>query len=341
MNRKKLIEANHDWELFVGTLSEDEKQGLTGLSEAIAVNRIYFYAETGDALRFDQAVNTLSNRNLYDKDLVPVIYNFYLERGMHQAAYSYIRGAKKFIQDFDGSTPNDIEALYSNAITEGLLQSVKTGMSDLRSIGAKHIPLVTPDIVNDKRLLGEFILGELVHASKVLVDKIQGVKTIPHEDRYNDLLLATLRLRFQIWAWTITDQARKGSSPSGKNAGETDLIIEAGSQTIALFEALILTGKDSTKTQSHVLKPFGYDKKLDRYYMIVYYKGQPDSLEHTWTEYKKEVQASPFTPGFELDVAKGFEDISSKFDDVNHLKIARSIHGSNKVEMYHILIDLS
>lgn len=202
------------------------------------------------------------------------------------------------------------------------------------------MPLITPDIVNDKRALSEFILNEIVQASKVLVDKIHGIKKNPDEDRFNDLLLAILRLRFQVWAWSIHDQARTGSSPTGKSAGETDITIQAGNVTIALLEALILKGKNKANTQKHILKCFTYAKYLESYYMTIYFKGASKDFDKTWNDYKSNVLSCAFPAKFKIDLSKNFEDLTMKFDDVRHLKIAKSIH-DKEVKMFHIMINLS
>ena len=70
----------------------------------------------------------------------------------------------------------------------------------------KNISLVTPENINDQRNLNEFILYEIIQATRVLLDKIQSIQQIRDEDRFNDLLLAILRLRFPIWGWSIQNR---------------------------------------------------------------------------------------------------------------------------------------
>jgi hypothetical protein len=340
MNQVLLNQANQDWENFVSNLTDEERKGLSELEEPIASNNLYFFAASNDKVRFDQTVNKLSKRYLFDEEIIPTIYKFYVDRDLHELAFDYIKKAKEYLTESGTPISSIVQTIIDTSITSEVLESIKKSLVNIRSIKAKDLPLTTPDILNDKVILGEFILHEIIQASKVLLDKIQGVKTIPHEDRYNDLLLATLKLRFQIWAWSIHDQARKGSSPTGKSAGETDITIEAGNITIALFEALILKGKDKTETQKHVLKSFSYAKNLDRYYMVIYFKGAVTAFDTTWASYKQDVSTSSFITDFVFDIAKDFEDLSSKFDDVNHLKIAKSIHGKG-IEMYHVMINLS
>ena len=340
MNQALLNQANQRWEKFISNLTDDERKGLAEYSESIDSINLYFFVVTNDTIRFDQAVNRLSKRYLYDEEIIPVVYNFYRKRNLHELAFDYIQKANKYLTELGTITSTAVQTIIDNSITSKLLESIKKGLTNIREITAKDLPLTTPNIVNDKRTLSEFILHEIVQASKVLLDKIHGVKKNPEEDRYNDLLLATLRLRFQVWAWSIHDQARKGSSPTGKSAGETDITVEAGNITIALFEALILKSKNKKETEEHILKSFSYLRYLDRYYMIVYFKGMPNKYDYCWKSYKEDVFSSKFTADFTIDKSKGFEDLSSKFDDVNHLKIAKTIHGE-QVEVFHIMINLA
>ncbi|GHN02562.1 hypothetical protein WSM22_40510 [Cytophagales bacterium WSM2-2] len=341
MNSVLLNQANQDWNSFVNQLSEEEKKGLGEYADAIDSNNLFFYTASKDTARFDQILSRLPKRYLYDELAIPVIYQFYNERKLHELAYEYALQAEAFLAEEAIPVAENIQHIFNNSVTRHLLESLKRSLMMVRGLEARDLPLITPDVVNDKRILSEFILNEFVKASRILLDKIEGIKKNRHEDRFTDLLLAILKLRFDIWAWGIHDQARKGRSTSGIGAGETDLTIESGGNTIALFEALILSGKNKKETQKHVLKSFGYVKYLDRYFMVVYYLGAKARVDSTWASYKTDVSTAAFPPPFAFDAQKGFEDLSSKFGNVNHLRIAKSCHGSQGVEMFHLMIDLS
>jgi hypothetical protein len=340
MNQILLNKAKQDWDNFVENLTDEEKKELSLFSESIDSNNLHYFVASKDTIRFDQIINKLSKRHLYDEEVTPVIYNFYLERNLHELAYDYILKAEEYFNKEAIPISSTFQKLIDNSESSKLLSKYKISLERIRNLSPSKLPKITPDIINDKQSLGEFILHELVIASKVLIDKIHAIKQITHEDRFNDLFLAILRLRFQIWGWSIHDQARKGSSPTGKSAGETDITIEAGNITISLIEALILEGKNKSLTQKHVLKSFTYAKNLDRYYMIVYFKGAQPKLEHTWLEYKKDIESSIFSSSFTFNKTKSFEDLTSNFEDIHHLRIAKTIHGEN-IEMYHIMINLA
>lgn len=340
MNHSEIVLAYKEWESFVNNLTEEEKKGLIDFSESIEENNMHYYIAIKDTIRFDQTINRLSKEHKFSLDLIPNIYNFYIDRELNELGFDYLNKTEEYFNEMGITPSSEVQYLFDNAEDKNLFKKLKLGLEKIRTLKAKNIPFITPDILNDKNQLSEFILDELVQASKVLIEKIEGIKKNPDEDRYNDLLLAILRLRFQLWGWSIHDQARTGTSRTGKSAGETDLTIQSANITITLFEALILKGKNKSETQKHILKTFDYSKNLDRYYMIIYFKGKPDKFESTWNSYKKDASESSFKTNYKFNTAKGYEDLSNKFEDVRHLKIAKSIHGKN-IEMFHVMIDLS
>ncbi len=339
-NENAINKSKQDWDNFVNDLTAKEKKGLSFFSESIDSNSLHYFVQSKDTNRFDQIISKLSKRYLYNDEVTPLIYNFYIERNLFELAFNYILTAKEYFNKEAIPIPSIIQRLFDNSESSSLLSKYKISLERIRNLTPSKLPKITPDIVNDKHSLGEFILHEFVAASKILIDKIHGIKQITHEDRFNDLLLAILRLRFQIWGWSIHDQARRGSSPTGKSAGETDITIEAGNITISLIEALILKGSNKPLTQKHVLKSFTYAKNLDKYYMIIYFKGVQSKLEYAWKKYKENVQSIAFSSNFKFKKTKGFEDLTSDFEDIHHLRIARTIHGE-KIEMFHIMINLA
>ena len=86
MNIELLNQANQNWENFVSSLSDEEKKGLSELNESIAINRLYYLAAINDAKRFDQIINMLSKSFLYDVEIIPTIYKYYVERDLQELA---------------------------------------------------------------------------------------------------------------------------------------------------------------------------------------------------------------------------------------------------------------
>jgi len=334
--------AFQQWEEFTKNLKESDSSKLSELSEAIASNKLHYYAHVNDQKKLAQYIGVLSKAYLHDEEIVPLIYNYYLGMKLHETAFSYLKKSIASIELKGKPVPLFLRELEKSSVSTDLLGAFKNTLVNIRSIAASDLPSITPDVVNDKRNLNDFIFNELIQAAKVMTVKRDAAKKNPHEDRYNDLFLATLKLRFQIWGWSITDQPRTGKSPTAINAGEADITIEAGNIEIALLEGLILKGKKKSVVEKHIQKIFGYNNSLYRYYMIIYFKGQPQKFDDTWESYKTDIADVDFEEKFKLDKNQLFIDLVKDYNDVAHLKLAKTYHGENgRIQIYHMMIDLS
>ena len=97
MNLELLTQANHEWEVFLDSLNNDEKNGLVNLVDSIESNNLFYYAASKNTIKFDQTLNKLSKRYLFDEEIIPVIYDFYIERDLHELAFDYINKARDFL----------------------------------------------------------------------------------------------------------------------------------------------------------------------------------------------------------------------------------------------------
>lgn len=337
MNLNILNQANQDWKNFIDNLSDEEKRGLPEMAEPIASNNIHYFAATKDAIRFDQSINQLSKRYLYDEEIISTVYRFYIERDLHELAFDYIQEANNYLNDNGITISQNVQDILNNAESVQLLQKYKISLERIRNLAPSKIPFITPDVINDKRELNKFILNELIQSLRIVLEKKEALRQITHENRYNDFLQAILRFRFPIWGWSIHDQPRVGTSAGGADAGNADLVIQSGGGiNIALIEAFILRNKDYTET--HILKCPNYIGTINKYYSLVYYLSSSNDFDNKWLEYQSNILNISYPPTFSID-GSGFLDLVNEFDDVVNIKIARTIHGVN-LEMFHIMVNL-
>ena len=338
MNLTLLNQANQDWENFTDSLSDEEKKGLSEFSEAAASNSLHYLVATKDILRFDQTVNNLSRRYLYDEEIIPTVYNFYVERDLHELAFDFLRKAEEYFSENGNNIPQVIQAILDNSESVQLLAKYKISLDRIRGLSPTSIPKITPETINDKRQLNKFILGEIIQSLRIIREKIEALRQVTHENRFNDFLQAILRFRFPIWGWSIPDQPRLGTSTGGADAGNADLVIQSGGGTnIALIEAFILRDKDYTQT--HILKCPKYIGTINKYYVVVYCLGNSSDFESKWATYMSDVLSISYPITFAIDTTLGFTEIASEFTDVVNFKIAKTIHNSN-LEMFHVMINL-
>ena len=200
MNIELLNQANQNWENFVSSLSDEEKKGLSELNESIAINRLYYLAAINDAKRFDQIINMLSKSFLYDVEIIPTIYKYYVERDLQELAFEYIQNAKDYLLNNSVNIiPLNIKKILDNAESVQLLQKYKISLERIRNLTPSKIPSITPEIINDKRDLNMFILNELIQSLRIISEKREALRQVTHENRYNDFLQAILRFRFPFW----------------------------------------------------------------------------------------------------------------------------------------------
>lgn len=339
INVQKLKKAYHEWGEFLSTLSSEERKQQSEILESIGMSSLHVFAATNDFTKFDQLLNQLSDRYKFNEEIVSTVYNFYINRGLHELAYSYIKDSEVYFKKNLGSIPRKVQEILINSESKKLLETLKISLEKVRNLPSTKIPRIAPDVINDQKQLNLFILSEIIQVLRVLDEKREAIKQITHENRYNDYVQALLRVRFPFWGWSILDQGRFRTSTSGTDAGNADLVIQDGaSKSIALIECFIIRDKDYTQT--HILKCPRYIASIDKYYVLIYYLGSNNDFTEKWDTYKADVLSIDYPSNFLIDKNIGFqEDIIQKFEDANNFKIAKTIHDSNK-EVFHVMINL-
>lgn len=133
------------------------------------------------------------------------------------------------------------------------------------------------------------------------------------------------------------DHPHYGISEKGLGSGEPDIVIESAAKSITIIEALILTGKNKKVTHTHIGKCFNYSNSLERYYIVIYYRGKENKFDNTWKAYVNDFNSYLFSDGKEL--TGEFIMLNNIFDNVNSFKIAKTCHTS--FEMFHVMVNFS
>ncbi|QTR48676.1 hypothetical protein [Candidatus Thiothrix anitrata] len=343
ISRQEKIDTFNAWTSFV------EKTEMYNKHDVDYLNQIQDYSNNlkliilnneSKSHEFDQIINQLPPAYLYNEETFEIIFENLTSRKLSTNAYLFIKNGKVFYEQQGALVPLVIQELEDKYPDLKMRTELRNLLNALNSEKADIIPKILPaKITNEHYDLGMFILSELVRASRLLQEKIGGVK---HEDQYNDLFIAMLSLRFELWGWSISDQNRAGRSPTGKNAGEIDLTIRSGSTVLTRIEALRLFGKNKKTTQEHATKTQSYDSNLNKYYMIIYYLGEQQKFDSTWDDYCTDFSESSFPENCIFNKAHNFKSLSDQFIDTRQIRIAKSTHGKNNdVFFFHIMIDLS
>jgi len=340
MNLNELKDAEEFWEKFKLDLDEEDKKELGRFIEPANGLSLFYYYASEDHIKFDQTINTLSKQYLYDDNLIPIIFNCYIKRNLPEQAFKYICDAQKYYYT-EGKTPNiDLAEYRRKATNHELFDRLRDTLMHLRSIAPEEVPPIVPEILNGKIKFHEFILGEIVNGLRIMRKKIRAVHSIIDEDRYNDVLLATLRLRLSVWGWDISDQEFGGVTAGGPNPGELDHTIKAAGRDLALIEAFTLNGGNFPKVEKHILKCNNYVRDIQNFYIVIYFIGDRKRFEACWTTYQADVERINYPSTWPM-VTNSFEELPADiFPAIENMKLAKTRHKPN-YEIFHIMIDLS
>jgi len=134
--------------------------------------------------------------------------------------------------------------------------------------------------------------------------------------------------------YDVKDQTRRGSSPTGKDAGELDIFISKDRLPFTIIEALKLTSVDATTLNKHLDKIFSYDTAGTEFNVCLAYV-TVTNFEKFWTTYSAHVASHVYpAPLISSDTAV---DDEYRFSE---LRVMKTIHNRSgrEVTLYHICV---
>lgn len=143
------------------------------------------------------------------------------------------------------------------------LEMLQLPASFLVCVVSDTIPLQP---VSETELLGEYLLWQHIEAARTLTDRIETIRQISNENKYNDIFVSLLHARLAFLGWHVADQARGGQSGTGSReassagVGERDWVIRdrSGGQ-LAVTEAYRLGSVEEAVIDKHLSKLRGYN----------------------------------------------------------------------------------
>ena len=164
----------------------------------------------------------------------------------------------------------------------------------------------------------------LLQSNKLYVDK--------SEDERNDYI----RDIMSTASYDVKDQTRQGCSPTGKNAGEVDLLFVKNRLSFTIVEALILKSFDKDYLKKHIDKIYDYDKRGHKFNVCLTYV-QAKDFGAFWDKY------CVFTKGYKYpyDVLDQDEiaDIDCEYSEIRYM--TTTLNRSNKeTRLYHMSVHI-
>lgn len=315
---------------------ETRRKGI--IENSIAYTSVIAYAAVKDYSAFDKMLDRLPNAFLYDEEMIPFVFQAYIDRELYEVAIPYLTDATTFYNEMDKDPPSVIRKLLSTVDDSKRVNRLRNAFAEIISLDMVKLLATIPEKFNGKRHIDEFLLNEIVRAGKIMLQKVKALDDISLENKYNDLLLAMLQFRCAVWGFDISDQGRSGQSGSGIDLGELDFIIRYAGDPFALIEAMILDGKNRRKTEAHILKIEKYLPDAKLFYVVTYYKGPSDKFVSTWDSYKKDVLGVAYPPSYLLTVS-GFSEVAVGVD-VRKIKVGCTDH-LDGIKVYHLFFNVA
>ena len=322
-----------NWTNFLNNLGDKKENFIAKNKTEINFYSIPYFIVNEKDTEFDIAIANMSDDYKFNELVLKMIINYYFKRNQRQDAYNYATEALNFFAKNKKEIPKDISDILPEF--DSYLLNLETSFNAIVNCHYTNIPKIVPDKINNKKELNKFILTEIINSLKQMLVKIQTINKLNYEDNYTDILHSILKLRFPFYGWSICDHSHHGISLKGIGSGEPDLIIESASVPITIIEALIIEGKDKTKIHNHVNKCFKYSSFLNRYYIVIYFKGEKSNFDITWESYKEDFNLISFPEG--KKPSGGFIELNDEFDGIENFKIAKTCH--TKIEMFHIMVN--
>lgn len=151
------------------------------------------------------------------------------------------------------------------------------------------------------------------------------------EDQRNDYIRDIL----DAAGYDVKDQTRRGLSPSGKAAGEVDILIKEKDFPVAIIEALNLNSLNTTYLDMHIDKIYDYDTAGNKFNIILLYVTIADFMTFC-DKYFRHIEQHNY-PFEKLSIDRDIVIDNISYSDI---KIMKTVHNRNQCEtvLFHVCV---
>ena len=180
----------------------------------------------------------------------------------------------------------------------------------------------------DKSLMDE-IMRELLSACVKL--QANAIYYGASEDQRNDYIRDIL----ETAGYDVKDQTRRGLSPSGKAAGEVDILIKNKNFPVTIIEALNLTSLNTRYLDNHIDKIYGYDTAGNAFNTILSYVNVSNFVGFC-NKYVEHIKGYKYP----FEIISVEENVNIGKVSYSDIKVMKTLHNRNGVEtsLFHICV---
>ena len=146
----------------------------------------------------------------------------------------------------------------STAWEGDVLPRIRNAIQDLKQLDPHRQAIVLSPLSGSIEELLLLYVRSAASSVMSLVPMMKETELDKYEDDITDLLRELLIARVDFLEWSVSDQSRGGFT-GGPRAGERDLVLTRGANTIAVIEAVVFRPRTAwTRIREHFVKLFGY-----------------------------------------------------------------------------------
>lgn len=332
-------EALDEWKQMKTSLSETY---LENIKDSIWTNELTVYYHLDNKVEFDKLYLSIPYPYQMKEDMVELKIGMLLKNQLREDAKKVLFGATNYHEDSVGRIPKFIRNLKTKLDDETDIKFLQNNFNEIFASQPKNLIQIFPDRLNPENELGSFLTWEVALANSKMLDKINAVRDVGLEDKFNDLVQLALDARVAQWGWQVKDQARGGFSANNKkyNPGERDIIVcDSNSDALIVCEAFIW--KDRPTAESHIKKIFNYHHRRKDFIILIYDRRQYKNFDSSWKRYKEAVLPDISYPeNFDL-IKDKWKELTKRFGyNSTGIKVGSSKHGKS-TRIFHIMVNLN
>ena len=315
---------------------------LENIKDSVWTNQLTAYYHLNNKTEFDKLYLSIPFPYQMKEDMVALKIEMLLKNQLREDAKKVLFRATNYHKDSTGRIPKFIRRLKNKLDDEIDIKFLQNNFNEIFASEPKTLVQIFPKRLNAENKLASFISKEVALASSKMLDKINAVRDVGLEDKYNDLVQLALDARIAQWGWQVKDQTRGGFSANRKkqNPGERDIMIcDSNGEGIIVCEAFIWSNFKTA--QAHITKNFNYTHKRKNFIILIYDKRLYGNFDKNWNNYKNTTLPKiKYPSGFDLKTSK-WKELTNRFGyKSSAIRVGRSMHGKG-TKIFHIMVNLN
>lgn len=340
-NKKTTLfeEALDEWMQMKPSLPESY---IENIKDNVWTNQLTAYYHLDDKTEFDKLYLSIPFPYQMKEGMVELKIGMLLKNQLREDAKKVLFRVTSYHKDSAGRIPKFIRKLKDKLDDETDIKFLQNNFNEIYASQPKTLIQIFPDRLNTENRLGSFITKEVALSSSKMLDKINSIRDVGLEDKYNDVVQLALDARISQWGWQVKDQSRGGFSANQNKytPGERDIIVcDSNGESLIVCETFIW--RDKSTAESHINKIFNYHHKRKNFIILIYDKRVFQNFDANWNKYKNDVLPNLSYPTQFVIIKSKWKELTKKYGyKSSAIRVGSSNHGKG-TKNFHIMVNLN